>query len=288
MTQLISKLQYKNFEKGEFCEEKSRYLEETMQLIRDFPWDQQRSLTDIQATGPSVTVKNQTGEYLKVGLFFNNKFCLYLLNQYHQVFEYHAPNLQSACDIVSKFYTGANLETLFEKHLVSIGESSHFVTQYFRYYFSTRTFLLQWGLILVFIIYVLVISKLALQFSAYAIILLVPIIYLAFKFCQNIVNHYLKSKNVCLQLSRGKNEFKYGIAYNMVTYLKSDIVNIEVHSMGGSNSANKTTRTTSVYHIIFKNNIVIKLSAMVIDIYSLINKFPGVEITYKKEYFPLL
>jgi hypothetical protein len=37
MLEFISKLQYKTYEKGEFSDENRRSLEETLQLIKDFP-----------------------------------------------------------------------------------------------------------------------------------------------------------------------------------------------------------------------------------------------------------
>jgi hypothetical protein len=57
MAEFISKLQYKTYEKGEFSDEKARSLEETIQLIKNFPWEEQRG-GDVQLTGPSVTIQN--------------------------------------------------------------------------------------------------------------------------------------------------------------------------------------------------------------------------------------
>ncbi|MGI4022132.1 MAG: hypothetical protein ACRYFA_11545 [Janthinobacterium lividum] len=80
MCNLVSKLQYKTYETGEYSDEEARNLEETLILIQDFPWEEQRHLIDIKITGPSVTIQNDEGAYLKLGLFFNNKFCVYLFD----------------------------------------------------------------------------------------------------------------------------------------------------------------------------------------------------------------
>jgi hypothetical protein len=79
MPAFISKVQHKTYEKGEFTDEKERSLAETISLINDFPWDKERPLTDIQLTGPSVTICDEDVNYLKVGLYFNGKYCLYFL-----------------------------------------------------------------------------------------------------------------------------------------------------------------------------------------------------------------
>ena len=54
MPEFISKLQHKTYEKGEFSDEKVRSLDETIKLIKTFPWDAERTLTDVQLTGSSV------------------------------------------------------------------------------------------------------------------------------------------------------------------------------------------------------------------------------------------
>jgi hypothetical protein len=78
MPEFISKIQYKTYEKGEFSDEKVRNVEETLSLIKEFPWNEQRGV-DVQPTGPSVTIQDEYVNYLKVGLYFNGKFCLYYL-----------------------------------------------------------------------------------------------------------------------------------------------------------------------------------------------------------------
>ncbi|QEC79944.1 hypothetical protein [Mucilaginibacter ginsenosidivorax] len=85
MPQFISKLQRNTYEKGEFSDEQPRNLDETIQLIKDFPWDLERPLTDIQLTGPSVTIQDAELNYLKLGLYFGGKFCVYYLDKDNQI-----------------------------------------------------------------------------------------------------------------------------------------------------------------------------------------------------------
>jgi lipase chaperone LimK len=55
MPEFISKVQHKTYEKGEFSDEKVRTLQETIELIKAFPYDDERALTSVELTGPSVT-----------------------------------------------------------------------------------------------------------------------------------------------------------------------------------------------------------------------------------------
>lgn len=41
MNLLISKIQHKNFEIGEFVQEKERSFEESINLIEHFPWEEE-------------------------------------------------------------------------------------------------------------------------------------------------------------------------------------------------------------------------------------------------------
>jgi len=48
--QLISKVQYKNFEPGEFTDRRGRTYDETIALIEAFPWSQQRAVIGKELT----------------------------------------------------------------------------------------------------------------------------------------------------------------------------------------------------------------------------------------------
>jgi len=58
MTSLISKLQYREYEKGEFDAIAARTLEEVISAVLSFPWDTERHLTSVELTCPSVTVEH--------------------------------------------------------------------------------------------------------------------------------------------------------------------------------------------------------------------------------------
>ncbi len=138
MNSLVSKLQYKTYETGEYLEEKARNLEETLMLIHNFPWEEQRHLIDIKLTSPSVTIQNNEGEYLKLGLFFNNKYCVYLFGEDNHFYEAHFSTLKEACEIVTDFFNNQLSYKKFEKHFLSFNQKHYFDTKIFNYQIGWR------------------------------------------------------------------------------------------------------------------------------------------------------
>jgi hypothetical protein len=76
LTLLISKVQYKRSEKGEFHEIAKRDLNDTILLLENYPWDIERSLAPVELTCPSITLEHPIGTYLKIGPYFSGKFFL--------------------------------------------------------------------------------------------------------------------------------------------------------------------------------------------------------------------
>src|SRR5579875_2557486 len=134
MADYISKVQHKTYEKGEFSEEKARTLADTIELIRSFPWDQERPLTSVELTGPSITIQDEDVNWLKVGLYFNGKFCLYYLDNNNHLYEYHAPNLDDAINMVTDFFNKQLVLQKFEKHFFSVNKRHYFSTGLFYYH----------------------------------------------------------------------------------------------------------------------------------------------------------
>jgi hypothetical protein len=74
---LVSKIQYNNCELGEYKEETDRSPEETIHLIDQFPWQEERKSFHVGLTGPSITLQNIQGGFLKLAPYYNGKFVLY-------------------------------------------------------------------------------------------------------------------------------------------------------------------------------------------------------------------
>lgn len=86
MVQLISKIQYQNFEAGEFVEIKERSYEETISIIEAFPWTEERNNLKVDLTNPSITIVNSYNEFLKIALYYNGKFVLHYYNNSEELF----------------------------------------------------------------------------------------------------------------------------------------------------------------------------------------------------------
>ncbi len=66
MQQLISKVQYNNFEAGEFVDIKERNYEETITLIEGFPWNKQRENFSVNLTNSSITIEGNGAPFTKI------------------------------------------------------------------------------------------------------------------------------------------------------------------------------------------------------------------------------
>ncbi|OOQ60823.1 hypothetical protein [Mucilaginibacter pedocola] len=269
MPDLISKLQYKNYERGEFSHECKRSLQETIQLIKDFPWETQRIHTDIQATGPSVTVQNDRGEYLKVGLYFNDKYCLYLFDRYGHVLEFHTPDLDSVCRLVEDFYNGCLDATKFEKQVFVVAGRGHFATNDFIYKASVwRMLALSWPFIAYFLMFVYFLILSPFEIAWIPALFVLPIAWLLAR----IFVRYLHYRKCFLQVSNANNIFKFGIAPHIKTYDKRDIEKIISYMPGG----NRNPNLFCVFEICFKSGEIIKVSNLIISSTTFLGKFEGI------------
>jgi hypothetical protein len=281
MPELISKVQHKTYEKGEFSEEKPRSLDETITLIKDFPWDAERTLTDVQLTGPSVTIHDEDLNYLKVGLYFGGKFCLYYLDNENHLYEYHAGNIEDACGVVTDFFNRSLDLQPFEKHFFNIGNTAHFITNYFEYrekpwrIIMLTAFLLIYGIGFAFVD--AAISKLKENYLIIIVVLLSGLFY--YILIKIYFVAFINRKNY-LQLSKGNDVFSFGFNEDTVrTYNKKDIDKIIIYRSGG----NRNPNLICVYEIYFKDNRMIKFSNMLISDFVFAGKFPENVITYGKK-----
>src|ERR1700750_2717214 len=110
MKELISKIQYKNFEPGEFIEEKNRTYEETIQLIEDFSWNEQRDHIVIDLTNPSITIEGENNDYLKLAVFFNAKFVLHYLSNEKILFTKSFTDFRESYKYIHGFFESASFD----------------------------------------------------------------------------------------------------------------------------------------------------------------------------------
>jgi hypothetical protein len=135
MTPLISKVQYKNFELGEFVDVRPRTCEETIELIERFPWNEQRENIIIDLTNPSVTIEGKNNDFLKFALYYNQKFVLHYFDKSEVLYSKSFLTVTDAYDYIKNYFeqpvfdtTGFRKENTWMQH-----NAQHFVTQDFRY-----------------------------------------------------------------------------------------------------------------------------------------------------------
>ncbi|WP_114937601.1 hypothetical protein [Mucilaginibacter endophyticus] len=276
MLQLISKLQHNTYEKGEYSDEQARNIEETINLIKDFPWDTERALTDIQLTGPSVTIQDSDLNYLKLGLYFNGKFCLYYLDSQNHLYEYHASTIDEAYNLVRDFFEQKLDIKQFDKHLFNIGNKPHFITNDFVYRVKPSKIVLTVALISSFVVSSIYFRAIAGQSStphpAGVIFLFAAIIGV---FIGGLVFIFTPGKKQYLQISRGNNLFSYG--YDEKHIILYDKLNIQEISYYVSNKG-----WVSDLKITFKNGSYIQPENL-INAQTLLRKFPkALNITIKQ------
>jgi hypothetical protein len=281
MPQFISKLQHNTHEKGEFSDEAPRDLEETIQLIKTFPWDLERPLTDIQLTGPSVTIIDDDLNYLKLGLYFGGKFCLYYLDRDNHLYEYHAPDIDDASRLVNDFFNKCLDLAPFDKHFFNIGNQPHFVTSYFEYRLKKSRIAF---MIAISMIYpaLIIASAFGVSKGDHSLIPVVIPFWVLGCFVFYILFKVFQLRHQYLQISRGNNQFSFGQNEDSInTYYKNDIKELIVFEGGSPNRSN----IMQTFEIAFKNEERIRLTGILIQRYDFLSKFPeklGIPVIYQR------
>lgn len=278
MSTFISKLQYKYYEKGEFIDEKPRDLQETLNLVRSYPWDQQRGV-DIQPTCPSVTIQNEHGEYLKLGNYFGGKFALYMYDHEHHLYELHEPTLEEACHIVEQFFNESIDKSIFDRHYFALGSKAHFDTRRFIYRFRFYMIYFIVGYF-VFVLTALLIGGVSGRGGNPhdAIGSIIFFVTMAAFLIGAYLYQYFKHHGVFLEISSGRDDFYYGNTPDDVReYNKKDIEKVIVVAERSHNSGSSEIR--------FKDGTSIRLSPLVIDTYVLTNKFRDGMIEFRRPSF---
>jgi hypothetical protein len=271
MTTLVSKIQYKNFEPGEFVDVQERNFEETIRLIEEFPWDIQRDKIVIDLTNPSVTIEGKNGDFLKLAVFYNQKFVLLYLDNDQRLFSWSFNSLQDGYTCVKYFFEQPVFDTTkFKKETTWMQNNvKHFVTWDFRYELtskSVRKYLLSTSglncfLAIAFLIFVVKRGHNAMDvlmllvFPGIIFILLAGLPILLF------FSYYNYVKNKILIMSKGNDIFYFGAYYSLVRYEKKDILNCTIMHSSGSRSLYKGF---AVVKIEFKNGEILSIPNLLI------------------------
>jgi hypothetical protein len=289
MLKLISKVQYKRSEKGEFHDVAERSVEELISVVLNYPWEIERSFTPVELTCPSVTIEHPVGTFLKVGPYFSGKFALYYLDASGKVYMKTASTLEDVCVWIIKYYEQDGQLEGFDKYGFVISPQTHFQTNPFEYMVNAhavRSFFhwTIWMLVVMVVVCGLFYLERPLELNyilPLVLLLLVfvmssPLIYLFFNYKSADQNNYL-------QISRGHQEFLFGKLDNRQVYNKRDITSIHEY---GVNNSRSTCSDCSIFVIDFTNDEQIKFTSLLISQSTFKMKFPDHQIEFIGKYFP--
>ena len=292
MPDLLSKLQYRYSEKGEFADQKNRSLEETLQLIKTIKWDEQRG-GEVGLTCPSITIVDEAGNYLKVATYFNGKFCVYYLDTDQRLYEHPVSNIDDADPFVTDFFNGQLDVTKFERHRGIVGAVKHFEDATFFYRVAIGGFYAKMIFFaLLFLLEMLAAGMLMISnappmvFRLFGLGIIVMMLFLMYNQVK-VIKYYFRIKNVVLVLSANADIFSYGCEDEMTEYSKKDVVEINIYGAIGS----KGRSLLSISEIVFKNDFKLYIPVLLIDVPLFVSKFPYIKatsISTKADYQPVL
>ena len=294
MTKLISKIQYKNFEHGEFVEIQERNYVDTIKLIENFPWNKQRDKIVIDLTNPSITIEGQNNDFLKFALFFNQKYVVHYFNEDQVLFTKSFVDLKDGYDYLENYFnkpifytTNFKKETTWLQHNLK-----HFETRDFNYILtkkSVRNYLLStsgmnFGLSIFFI--VLSLSKGLNLINPFGLIVLLFTMFLIGGGLHLIlfINYYNYVKHKILIMSKGNDDFYFGNIDNPLKYDKKDILK---YTTIRSRSSRSQLSRFAIIEIEFINGTILKIPNLLVDYTALEDKlfeYPRIE----KNRFPYL
>ena len=289
MTTLISKLQYKRYEKGEFDAIAARTLEEVISAVLSFPWDTERHLTSVELTCPSVTLEHPIGTFLKVGPYFSGKFALYFLNTNQKVYVKTVSTLEEACVWIKNYYEQEGKVDSFDRHGFVFNPIAHFQTNIFEYLVDRRAVrsFFRFGIwTMALVVLVSILQNLGLHqgfnltvpciLALFLLVLSSPLIYLYFNYRAADKNHYL-------QLSRGHEEFVYGPIGDTKLYNKKNIAEIQIDAVNNNRSM---ASDCSVFTITFNDGQQLRFTSLLISPNTFRSKFPDQQIISVSKSFP--
>lgn len=294
---LITKIQYRNCEPGEFTAETERSCEETIRLIEAFPWGEQRDHLVISITNPSVTIQTPGGDYLKLALYYRGKYVLYYFNNRQQLYTRSFPNYQEAYPFVRSIFstvsfdpTGFHQENIWGRHI-----SIHFITKDFTFHIAPQPTLTYAciGLLgtVLFIYQFFFMANVKTPRSSAQVFAWIFSLILTFLWLQLIalfINHYRSAWKKVLILSKGNDIFYYGNQNAPERYDKNEILDVITYGgesrYGGETTHSKLTRV----EIYFKRGTIINISCLMMRHDDLIKRLAPAVRHFEKDTFPFI
>lgn len=289
MTLLISKVQYKRSEKGEFHDIVARNLDDCISLILNYPWETERSLASIELTCPSVTIEHPIGSYLKIGPYFSGKFSLYYLSNNKKVYLKIVNTIEDACVLLKTYFEQEGKLEGFDKYSFTINPLAHFRTNPFEYTVNLKAkliffrFSITIGSLILFMCWLKYLehserfnSNFAVWMMFFFLLISSPLIYFFF-------NYFSFDKNHFIQISTGHDEFVFGTIDDKKVYNKEDVAEINVYGVRNTKSL---WSECEVFNIVFKNGDQLQFTSLLMSSNKLTQKFPDHKIVYNHKAFP--
>jgi hypothetical protein len=266
----ICKIQYNNFEAGEFTDVKQVDYATAINIIEHFPWEKQREHIVIELTNPSVSFECSPDCILKLALFFNHKFVLHFFDGEH-LYTNSFTDYKQAYPFIEYFFQNQTIDfSIFKKEntwMKKIG--SHFLTANFVYSVNKKSFwkLLDFSTIiftalLIFLTIVFIQSNIVLKYPIAGSIffLVVFMIYGGINYIL-LLNYYLYSKNKTLQLSKGNDIILWGKNDALKAYKKSDVVRLLIKK---NNSSRAPWSEFAISFLFFRDGTYIKIPCIIL------------------------
>ncbi|GEO07176.1 hypothetical protein AAE02nite_48400 [Adhaeribacter aerolatus] len=286
---LVSKVQYQNYEPGEFTNICSRTLSETLELIAHFPWQEYRHPECIKLTGPSITVEHPAGRFLKIGPYYNKTYCLYFIDETEKLQVHIVSDLTDCYAAIKAIYN--NAEPFISNQRAPFYEDphKHFVTNSFEYTVNKNRILafIWYPILFHTFLFLLVFTLGFTDWEVFTNLLGITIGGGIFALINGpnlylLYNYYKHSKNLYLKLAKGQNDFYSGPKESPKKYLKEDVEVVHILSNHGSKCP---WGHNTVFKIIFKNGEVLQISNLLIKTSVFTTKMPENMMEWKHKYF---
>ncbi len=286
---LQSKLQYKYYEPGEFTSIAERTFEEVCQLVTQYPWNEQRHLTSVELTCPSVTIRNIEGEYLKIGPGYYRKFNLYLYTPQGGFFKNVVDNIEAALALIQDFYCGKELQGFYKERFI-FNAKKHFETNAFENSITwKRVLVFSLEKVIIWSLMILCMLIMPLYGKPAPVFIFIFLFFYWFLFAGvNLLflfNYWKHDKSTILTISRGIDKFWYGRYGILKEYNKQDIKiikHLELHRGRSPWMGNV------IFEIEFKNGEIIKFSNLLIPDSAFYYKTPDIPSKRINKIFPFI
>lgn len=289
MNRLNSKLQFRDFEKGEFTGIAARDLRETMALALQYPWTDQRLHFVVGHTGPGIVVQDDRGNYLKPALYYSNKYIAYYCDAAGQLYQKTLEKPEDVTGALTTFFALSDNppEGFHLQKKIFRNTKEHFQTRDFRYSvqdLSLWQMISRGGTLFYIFIGIFFIGTIFPDIRNYGstgtLVFLSVLFFILFSLGGGLnllllYRYYHTDKKTVIICSKGLPEFYFGTAEQQTRYNKQEILKIELKGQANTRSP---IRDFAVYKIYMTNGTVLPFTSILIPPDQLREKMHGIPV----------